>query len=180
MKRRPSVVGVVVAGGLGLGGTVAAQEAPLEEQVANLRAELETTLAAVEERRMELAGRAADPGAEDALGRLVTEVIFPPGDVTIEAGARQRLAGVAEAMRRLGASRVRIVGYSDRTGPADINTELARNRAEVVGELFVEAGFPNARVEIISALDSGLPLPIPTPDGVAEPRNRAARIFAAG
>jgi outer membrane protein OmpA-like peptidoglycan-associated protein len=74
---------------------------------------------------------------------------------------------------------VRVVGYSDRTGPADTNTELARSRAEEVGALFVEAGFPSARVETISALEAGLPLPVPTPEGVAEPRNRAARIFAA-
>jgi outer membrane protein OmpA-like peptidoglycan-associated protein len=169
-------LGLVVA----LAGEVRAQNEPLTERVATLRGEIERTLAAIEERRLALAGQGDERAAEEVLGRLVAEVIFQPGDVSLGGDSRQRLAGVAEAMRRLGTPVVRVVGYSDRTGPASINAQLALNRADVVGGLFVEAGFPPERVEMISGLEAGLPLPVPTPDGVAEPRNRSARIFAGG
>lgn len=144
-----------------------------------LRGDVERLIASIEAERADLAGRATNPGAEDALGVLVSEIIFQPGDVTIPTDARQRLTGVAEALHRVGTVRLHVVGYSDRTGPQAVNVALAFDRADAVASILTAAGFPATDIAVVSALEAGLPLPVPTPDGVAEPRNRSARIFAA-
>ncbi|MFW5833694.1 MAG: OmpA family protein [Pseudomonadota bacterium] len=155
-----------------------AQGPAVPERVAALRDALEEAIALVEARRLQLGEDPADLGAEEALGQFVTEIVFQTGDVSVDGASRQRLTGVAQAMKQLGVPRVRVVGYSDRTGPVNVNADLALRRAEVVGRMFVEAGFRTDQIETISALEAGLPLPVATPEGVAEPRNRSARVFA--
>lgn len=165
-----------------LGVQAAAQTGAATDLAANaqqLRGDVERLIASIEAERGDLAGRATNPGAEDALGILVSEIIFQPGDVTIPANARQRLTGVAEALHRVGTIRLNVVGYSDRTGPQAVNVALAFDRANAVASILTAAGFPERDIEVVSALEAGLPLPVPTPEGVAEPRNRSARIFAA-
>lgn len=142
-----------------------------------LAADLRAALNAKAEERQALGVTAADPALETAIGRLVTEVVFPHGAVAVGDADRLRLEGVAETLRTLADNRITVVGYSDRTGTLSANTVLSQRRADIVASVLVEAGLPDERVLTLSALDEGLPLPVPTDEGVSEPRNRSARVF---
>ncbi len=131
----------------------------------------------VAERRRQLVDDAAADERGDVLGQLVTEVVFPTGAIALGAADRYRLAGVAETLDRLDVQAVTVVGYSDRTGPLSVNTDLSLRRATTVGDVLVDAGLAETDVRVVSALTEGLPLPVPTAEGVSEPRNRAARVF---
>ena len=75
-------------------------------------------------------------------------------------------------------SAIRVTGHTDTTGPASVNLELSRARAQAVADLFVEAGLPRDRIEIAPMGETASVLPIPTDDGVSEPLNRCVGIFA--
>ncbi len=69
---------------------------------------------------------------------------------------------------------VRVVGHTDAVGSDPFNDALGQQRADVVRAALVRLGVPSADIEAVSR---GKRQPaIPTPDGVAEPRNRRVEI----
>jgi OOP family OmpA-OmpF porin len=70
---------------------------------------------------------------------------------------------------------VRIVGHTDAVGNDASNDALGKQRAEVVRAALVRVGVPEADIETISR--GKRELAVPTPDGVAEPRNRRVEII---
>ncbi len=70
---------------------------------------------------------------------------------------------------------VRLVGHTDAVGSDSANDALGKQRAEVVRAALVRLGVPDADIETISR--GKRELAIPTPDGVAEPRNRRVEII---
>ena len=70
---------------------------------------------------------------------------------------------------------VRVVGHTDAVGSDPFNDALGQQRADVVRAALVRLGVPSADIQTISR---GKREPaIPTPDGVAEPRNRRVEII---
>lgn len=81
---------------------------------------------------------------------------------------------LAEAATR-DAVRVTVFGHTDRVGGQASNVRLSRRRAEVIAARLVEGGLPASAVASDSFGESR-PL-VPTPDGVAEPRNRRVEVI---
>jgi outer membrane protein OmpA-like peptidoglycan-associated protein len=79
-----------------------------------------------------------------------------------------------EALKRSGAE-LFIVGHTDTQGAGPANDALSLRRAQDVQAMFVQRGFPANRIE--SAGRGERELAVPTPDNVAEPRNRRVEIL---
>ena len=62
-----------------------------------------------------------------------------------EAAARRKLARLAEILRA-GAIPVRIVGYTDQEGTANVNQRLASSRADSVANILTELGVPPGQI----------------------------------
>ena len=69
---------------------------------------------------------------------------------------------------------VLVIGHTDTSGPAVANIALGLRRATLIRKLLVETGLDASLIEIGSHGEADLV--IPTPDGVAEPRNRRVEI----
>ncbi len=99
---------------------------------------------------------------------------FDSGSTRLTAESRRLLPEVIRAIRERHSTDVSIVGHTDRTGSRESNYRLSLMRAETVHQLIVDAGIDAASLEVTSHGEEN-PL-IPTPDGVAEPRNRRVEI----
>jgi OOP family OmpA-OmpF porin len=81
---------------------------------------------------------------------------------------------VRQALGRLVAPEVIVIGHTDRVGSVEANDKLSVQRAEAVREILVAAGFAR---EVITVFGRGEREPaVPTADEVAEPRNRRVEI----
>ena len=69
---------------------------------------------------------------------------------------------------------VLVIGHTDTSGPSGANIALGLRRAAQIRKLLVETGLDASLIEIGSHGEADLV--IPTPDGVAEPRNRRVEI----
>ena len=67
-----------------------------------------------------------------------------------------------------------VVGHTDAVGSDKFNDELARKRADAVRAALVRRGI--AEADVVAIGRGKRELLIPTPDGVAEPRNRRVEI----
>jgi outer membrane protein OmpA-like peptidoglycan-associated protein len=68
-----------------------------------------------------------------------------------------------------------VVGHTDRVGSVEANDKLSQQRADAIAALLRSAGLP---AELVTAVGRGERQPlVPTPDEVAEPRNRRAEII---
>ena len=67
-----------------------------------------------------------------------------------------------------------IVGHTDAVGSDAYNDALAKKRAETVKAMLVERGIPGSDIDAIGR--GKRDLLVPTPDGVAEPKNRRVEI----
>ncbi len=99
---------------------------------------------------------------------------FDPNSTRLTAESRRLLPEVIRAIRERNSTDVSIVGHTDRTGSREYNYRLSLMRAQAVRQLIVDAGIDPSSLEITSHGEEN-PL-IPTPDGVAEPRNRRVEI----
>ena len=70
--------------------------------------------------------------------------------------------------------RVTVIGRTDRAGTAAANMALSERRAELVRDALIGAGVPSARIDT-SWLGEGRQ-DVPTPDDVAQQRNRVVDI----
>lgn len=70
---------------------------------------------------------------------------------------------------------VRVTGYSDRSGPVDVNRRISERRARAVAKVLIERGIPESAVHV-SASGEGESL-ILTEDGVREAQNRRVEII---
>jgi len=89
--------------------------------------------------------------------------------------SKQLVTDVLTAIARRPVPDVLVVGHTDALGSDQLNDALAMRRAEMVRSALITAGVPASDVQAISR---GKRAPaIPTPDGVAEPRNRRVEII---
>ena len=68
-----------------------------------------------------------------------------------------------------------VIGHTDALGSDQVNDALARQRAETVRAELIRRGVAPENIQA-SGRGKREPL-IPTPDGIAEPRNRRVEIF---
>ena len=97
-------------------------------------------------------------------------LLFENGSSALRTNSLGQLDEIAAASHRRMAVRVTVSGHTDAVGSEKINDSLARARAEEVKQQLLQRRVPPALIST-SSHGKGNPL-IPTPDGVAEPRNR--------
>ncbi len=106
---------------------------------------------------------------EPAAGETFT-LYFKTGSATLAADDQKLIDDIAAAVKRRAAISVRISGHTDSTGSAALDTALSLERVRQVQALLLDKGVPPERIST-SYHGKGNPA-VPTPDGVAEPRNR--------
>lgn len=100
---------------------------------------------------------------------------FEPGTTSLDAQSRSAIVPIAAASKRRGAISIAISGHTDSTGTDQVNDRLALARAERVKALLLEQGLAGGPMSV-SSHGKGNPA-VPTPDGVAEPRNRRVEVI---
>lgn len=111
----------------------------------------------------------ARPVAQAPTGERLS-VFFAHNSAQLTDQSRQALAQVATDMKQRPNERVRVAGHTDRTGSEAYNDQLSAERAQAVKQDLVAEGVPADRIST-KALGERDPA-VPTPDGVAQPRNR--------
>jgi len=95
---------------------------------------------------------------------------FESGTTRLTSNSEQQLPKILRAIERRKAPEIEVSGHTDTAGSSEANRKLARARAETVRDAIVAIGVDAGRIAVSSHGENN-PL-IPTPDGVAEPRNR--------
>ena len=131
------------------------------------------------------APRSSDDPAGDAAGMapaagptevMLNEIHFNPGSATLTPGGERKTLQAAAKIQALGASNVRVSGYTDTEGPAAHNMHLSLQRARSIADLLTSVGVSAEIIEVEGHGEDGAPEP--TGDQVSEPLNRCAGIFA--
>ena len=92
----------------------------------------------------------APPAATTAMAPaagLPAKVYFDTGSATLGAEGNGVIAGAAEAIKK-DSLRVGLTGYTDKTGDAAKNEELAKARALAVRDALKAAGVPEASIDM--------------------------------
>jgi OmpA-OmpF porin, OOP family len=97
---------------------------------------------------------------------------FDKSNLTPE--ARQIVDRVADTAQRDSAAKISLVGKADRAGTDPYNMKLSERRADTVRDALVADGIPADRIDV-NWVGEREP-PVPTADGVREPRNRVVTI----
>jgi len=84
------------------------------------------------------------------------------------------LQQAAAVYRAGGVATVQVTGFTDTVGSPAYNQRLSVRRAQTVAHILARMGVPRRAVAIAGAGETNLA--VPTPDGVAEPRNRRVTI----
>ena len=88
--------------------------------------------------------------------------------------SKQLLARVVDEIARRPAPEIVVIGHTDRVGPVPYNDTLSLRRAERVRDELLKVGIAAERIRV-EGRGEREPL-VPTPDEVAEPRNRRVEI----
>lgn len=143
-------IGAVIGAGIGtwLGSRVhrAGEATQAEAKVAAL-AETNRALTA----RLDQLSHSVDAADEDAskvLDGLQGDVLFRTGSADISPEMAHGIAGLAAAVAKSPALKVRVDGYADARGGVDTNLKLSAARANAVRDLFLAAGVREAALEI--------------------------------
>jgi OmpA-OmpF porin, OOP family len=88
--------------------------------------------------------------------------------------SQQTVAAILGEIAKRPAPEIVVIGHTDRVGSVPYNDALSLRRAERVRDELVKAGVPADRIRVAGRGERE-PL-VPTPDEVAEPRNRRVEI----
>lgn len=125
-----------------------------------------------------------ETAAEEAFGpfiklnegeELLAEIHFDSNSTEPTYIGQKKIESVIAGLKETKATQLRIVGFTDRTGSAEVNKAIAEERAESVADLLQQNGL-NIPVVIDPRGEEGLLFP--TPDGETEPLNRCVGIIA--
>jgi len=107
--------------------------------------------------------------------RYVTYTIyFKSGGTEIEPSSRGEIDEMLAEVRRRPGVDATVAGHADRKASNQRNAIISKQRAYKVRDQLVKAGVPFERIEI-DAYGESQPA-VPTPDNVAEPRNRRVEV----
>jgi OOP family OmpA-OmpF porin len=102
------------------------------------------------------------------------QVFFDTDKADLSPRGQLIVSKVAEVVTKNDNVRVTVIGRTDRAGTATANMALSERRAELVRDALIAAGVPSARIDT-SWLGEGKQ-DAPTPDDVAQQRNRVVDI----
>lgn len=101
-------------------------------------------------------------------------IYFKSGGTDITTDSRQTIQEVVKAIKSRNPHEISVSGHTDSVGSIEFNHLLSMNRARAAASILVSQG---AKEEIIEITYHGKENPlVPTPDEVAEPRNRRVEI----
>ncbi len=101
---------------------------------------------------------------------------FDTGKATLQPQSQEQLKNVAEIMKAYPAVNVKLGGYTDNTGPAELNRKLSQDRADsVLGEL-AKMGIDKSRLEAEGYGDTHPVAPNDTEEGRAKNRRISIRV----
>ncbi|MDX6748420.1 OmpA family protein [Geminicoccaceae bacterium 1502E] len=102
-------------------------------------------------------------------------VFFAFDKATLTDEARQTIGDAADAYRRTGAARLRVVGHTDTVGTSSYNMDLSQRRADAVARELERQGVPAQDIAMTGVGEQDLL--VPTADGVRERQNRRVEIM---
>ncbi|MDD2852327.1 MAG: OmpA family protein [Desulfuromonadaceae bacterium] len=102
-------------------------------------------------------------------------LFFATGTTTMSTESHAAITAILTVCKKRGVTSIRISGHTDATGTDQFNEKLARERALLIRDLLLQNGI-NPDLITVSSHGKGNPL-VPTPDGVAEPRNRRVEVI---
>lgn len=101
-------------------------------------------------------------------------LFFNTGTTDLTTQSRVSLREVREKISSFPAAQVTVIGHADSVGTFEANDALSLRRAQTICDLLIEIGIPRAAIEVVARGERELL--VPTPDGVAEERNRRVEI----
>ena len=102
-------------------------------------------------------------------------IYFAHDSATLNADAMRIVQKTAQDATSDATLHVRLIGKADRSGSAAYNEKLSDKRANAARDALIRAGVPSQRVSTNWVGESQPP--VPTADGVREPRNRVVEVF---
>ncbi|TIT07543.1 MAG: OmpA family protein, partial [Mesorhizobium sp.] len=116
--------------------------------------------------------------SETAFGAIEASrtILFSLGSAVLDARAKVIVDSVVES--RTGSTTIKAVGHADALGSAEFNQRLSMARAEAVAAALIARGVPPQEISIAACGESDPA--VPTPDGVAERRNRRVVVKPGG
>ena len=97
---------------------------------------------------MGLAPAGAAPAKSAAASDAIGKVLFATGKSEMSGDAQQQIAAAAQYLTAHAGSNVALSGYADKTGNAQQNLELAKQRAYAVRDALRSAGVAEQRIEL--------------------------------
>ncbi|MEN6624235.1 MAG: OmpA family protein [Smithella sp.] len=101
-------------------------------------------------------------------------VYFKTDSAALSVNSLPQMTKVFDAIRVRKTADIVVSGHTDATGTTNYNRNLSLKRARVIAYLLVDRGIDRRNIQV-TYYGKGNPL-IPTPDGMAEPRNRRVEI----
>ncbi len=123
-------------------------------------------------------GTSAPPAPPShAAGRLAPAyfVYFRPNQTAVDPEGQQLIGQIAGEARQHPRTTYMVIGMTDRVGDESYNLNLSDRRAAAVRSALINAGVPATQIQARGTGESNLP--IPTANGVADPRNRVVQII---
>jgi outer membrane protein OmpA-like peptidoglycan-associated protein len=115
------------------------------------------------------AALAAQPAAP-----LKFSLNFASGKPELTPESQQLLPTIMSAIQTRQSTDISIIGHADTVGDAEQNRVLSGDRAQQIATFFIQQGVSAANLEVSSHGEANLA--VPTPDEVAEPRNRRVEV----
>lgn len=101
---------------------------------------------------------------------------FYLGSTELTSQSQGKIKDIVTAIAEKQVARVEIIGHSDRKGDKEKNYRLAYKRAVAVKHILIDSGVPSGIIVDITSHGEENPI-VPTPDGVAEPKNRRVEVI---
>lgn len=101
-------------------------------------------------------------------------LFFNTATTELTAQSKAALNEVRERIRAFPAAQAVVIGHTDRVGTREDNDVLSLRRASAIRDMLIELGIPRAAIETVGRGERELL--VPTPNGVAEERNRRVEI----
>jgi len=95
-----------------------------------------------------ITGSTAGPVVAGPIAGLLGRVLFETGKFELTPDAKQQIVAASRMLAKDASLKVDLSGFTDRTGNANANAELAKNRAFAVRDALTAAGVPQARINL--------------------------------
>ena len=112
------------------------------------KGDLSETNRALTARLDQLSLKVEEAQSSKVLDGLQGDVLFRTGSAEISPEMMNGIKALAEAVAKSPALKVRVDGYADPRGAADVNLKLSEDRANAVRDLFLAAGVDDGALEI--------------------------------